>query len=331
VRTRSTFGRSSRRKKFGKPMAKRTSAQKEKSHLEKKSILRRISKIDKSITQKIAELQQKRGNCLCFPLLMGNQSITGSIVDDTFQELRTNYKNCGGKLDVIVHSGGGDIDSAYNLAMTFQKFGTAELNFIVPRWAKSAATLLVCAGNQIMMTPIAELGPLDPQITELNPLEKRLEQYSPLHVEATLDLIRGEYRNDNVKFADKLTERLQFPMTLGGIKKTLDIARQYLVKLLESRMLLGDHEKSEEIAKKLTTGYADHGFCVNADEARTIGLKAVDLDGEQLDIVMEIHKLGRERIQLQKKLRQGKLSDMLDALPPELLEKLEPSMKNGEQ
>ena len=118
------------------------------------------------------------------------------------------------KIDVIVDSSGGDIDAAYNLSNLFRRFAKEELNFIVPRWAKSAATLLVCSGDKIFMAPVTELGPLDPQITDFNPLEKRLEQFSPLHIGATLELIRKEFAGGNDKLAESLVERLQFPMRL---------------------------------------------------------------------------------------------------------------------
>jgi len=61
--------------------------------------------------------------------------------------------------------------------MLFREFGSEELNFIIPHWAKSAATLLVCSGDKIFMSPVAELGPLDPQITQMNLLEGRVNSF----------------------------------------------------------------------------------------------------------------------------------------------------------
>lgn len=285
-----------------------------------RELRKKIEKIEKLLDEKIAALGRERGDCVCFPLLMGDSSITASMVDDTFKEIRAKCKTCDGKLEILVESSGGDIDAAYNLAMLFRKYGTTHLKFIVPRWAKSAATLLVCSGDEILMSPVAELGPLDPQITALNPLENRIEQFSPLSIEATLDLIRNEYEEGSEKLAKGLTERLQFPLTLGTFMKSLDISEQYIVKLLESRMLKGNHEKSEEIAKRLTKGYADHGFCINVDEARNIGLSVGDLNENELDLVMEIHELCKQRTELERKFRQERISDALQGLPPAVIE-----------
>jgi len=67
-------------------------------------------------------------------------------------------------LCVVLHTSGGDPDAAYHLGIRLQDFAKERLVFIVPRYAKSAGTLLACAGDEIYLTPISELGPVDPQI-----------------------------------------------------------------------------------------------------------------------------------------------------------------------
>lgn len=286
-----------------------------------------ISELEKQIGQKLKDLQQTREDRLCFPFL--DVEITRSVVDDIFDDLRNKYQKCNGRLDVLIESGGGDIDSAYNLSMLFRKFGAKELNFIVPRWAKSAATLLVCSGDKIFMSPVAELGPLDPQITQMNLLEGRLEQFSPLHIGSTLDMIREEFESGSEKLAKGLIERLQFPITLGGFLKSCEIGEQYLIKLLETRMLSNSKEKSKSkrIAKRLTKGYADHGFCINIDEAKSLGLEVFDLSERELNLVWELHRLNDKKRKIQEKIHSDKVMNMIKELPPEILDKLPKPLK----
>jgi Serine dehydrogenase proteinase len=178
--------------------------------------------------------------------------------------------------------------------LLFREFAPEKLHFIIPRWAKCAATLLACSGDEILMTPPAELGPLDPQITEMNPLEKRMEQFSPLHIESTLELIREEFANGHEKLATGLLNRLQFPLTLA-----LYISKQYMLELLSTRMLKDDNKKAKEISERLTTGFVDHSYCIKIGEVLKIGLKASSLTGEQLNIVWDIHKLHKKRGELE--------------------------------
>lgn len=289
----------------------------------------KIKQLDKKLEGLVKDFQKARNDRYCFPLLIGDAKITHSIVDDIFDDIKSNCKKFNGKIDVLIDSGGGDLDAAYNLANLLRKYAPSELHFFIPRWAKSAATLLVCSGDIIYMTPVAELGPLDPQITEFNPLEKRLEQFSPLHIEATLELIRQEFKKGSKELANGLMERLQFPLTLGSFSKSLDIAIQYLTKLLSTRMLSDeDPKKINDIAIKLTKGYSDHGFSINLDETKSIGLKAEEIEPDLLEIVWNIHKVNKEKMKIKIGMEQSRLNDLLKNVPPELLEKIPGSLRD---
>ncbi|MDA2912035.1 hypothetical protein MYX04_14035, partial [Nitrospiraceae bacterium AH_259_D15_M11_P09] len=168
----------------------------------------------------------------------------------------------------------------------------------------------------------AELGPMDPQITTFNPFEKRMEEFSPLHIDSTFELIREEYKNGNDKLADKLMEKLQFPLTLGGYKKSLDISKQYLEKLLSTRMLKDDIPKAKGVAKRLTEGYADHGFCINAQEAAQIGLKVDVLDPRERGVIWNIQKLALKKSNIEAEKRKKEMQKKIKDLPPDILDKL---------
>jgi len=86
------------------------------------------------------------------------------------------------KLAVVLFSSGGDIDEAYILATYLQDLAREKLVFYIPRYAKSAATLLALAGDEVVLLPVAELGPVDPVIydsrraihtTTVNPRDTR--------------------------------------------------------------------------------------------------------------------------------------------------------------
>lgn len=288
-----------------------------------------VAEVEKALDQQIAELQKTCGNnTLCFPLLMTEDHIDAKLVDKVYDRLMDLLPqgNPDGKLIVVLHSSGGDIDAAFNIAQLLRRYAPTELEFVVPRWAKSAATLLACAGDKITMTPVAELGPLDPQITQMNPMEQRLERFSPLHIESTLELIRNEFRNGNKELAEGLLQRLQFPLTLGSFKKSLELGIQYLEKLLTTRMLKDQHQKAKEVAKRLTEGYADHGFCINIEEARAIGLNVQEMDQSQLALVWKIHKLVRRRSDLEAENRRKEMAKKLKDIPAELLDNLPPEL-----
>lgn len=67
------------------------------------------------------------------------------------------------QLSVLLNSPGGFIESAYKMILTLRRY-VDDIEVMVPRWAKSAATFFCLGANTIYLGTDGELGPLDPQI-----------------------------------------------------------------------------------------------------------------------------------------------------------------------
>lgn len=71
----------------------------------------------------------------------------------------------GEPIDLLLQTGGGNIDAAEKLVtMMRKKTGSARLRIIVPDYAKSAGTLMVLGADSVVMSDTSELGPIDPQV-----------------------------------------------------------------------------------------------------------------------------------------------------------------------
>jgi hypothetical protein len=277
----------------------------------KEKLSANIKNKETTVSEKIKKLEEVRER-RCYPLLFDPDTpIDSKLVGKVFYDLRKNFKDCDGTLDVLICSTGGEPDAAYNLAMLFRKYGSKKLNFIVPRMAKSAATILACASDKILMTPIAELGPLDVQIFRLEIKSDSIEPtvFSPMHVELTLDMIRKEYNEGNESLAKALLERIQSPILLSSFIKANEISEQYTTKLLNTRMLKDQNDKVSEISKQLTRGYAHHGFCINIEEARELGLVVEEIPDDQIDLINEIQMTQDKIYELQSRINNLKSDD----------------------
>lgn len=254
-------------------------------------------------------------------LFLGDESISRDTVTTVYDKLEKEYKGIK-KLDVIIDSGGGDIDSAYLLAKLFRKYASERLTFIVPRWAKSAATLTVCGGDEIIMGPISELGPLDPQITEINPLEpEKSIRLTPLAIRSTLDLIEEELSRGKRELAHMMAEQL-LPLKLGVYLKSLEIGQRYQEELLKSRMLCKHKDKEKicsTIAEKFAKGYPDHGFCIDAEEASKLNLNILQPKKNEWSLIWQIYKLyDEERTRKFNLETKRELDNLLDRLKEDL-------------
>lgn len=67
------------------------------------------------------------------------------------------------KIDILIHSPGGSAEATEQLVSMLRE-NYKDIRFIIPRMAKSAATMLTLSGNKILMDDRSELGPTDPQV-----------------------------------------------------------------------------------------------------------------------------------------------------------------------
>jgi hypothetical protein len=67
------------------------------------------------------------------------------------------------KIDIFIHSPGGSAETTEQLVSMLRE-NFKDIRFIIPRMAKSAATMLALSGNKILMDDRSELGPTDPQV-----------------------------------------------------------------------------------------------------------------------------------------------------------------------
>lgn len=91
--------------------------------------------------------------------------INASVKDAFFsarEELRKSRRD-GKRTAILIDSLGGDAKSAFQLATLLRRYCEGFVA-VVPRYAKSAATLLTIGADEVILGRCAELGPLDTQI-----------------------------------------------------------------------------------------------------------------------------------------------------------------------
>ena len=139
------------------------------------------------------------------------------------------------------------------------KLSKGKFSVLIPYYAKSAATLLSLAADEIVMGPMGELGPVDPSVANIfNPLidEKDPQKGNiPISVEdvmAYFDLAKNKF---GIKSDEELTKIFNkfveanpsiHPLALGNVNRTHN-----LIKILAKRLLKSHKEpmKEEEIDK----------------------------------------------------------------------------------
>lgn len=189
----------------------------------------------------------------------------------------------GDKLDLVLHSPGGSLEVTEQIVQYLR----AKYNYIraiVPQNAMSAATMLACACDEIVMGKQSAIGPIDPQITIPNPNGSTLQlpAYSILE---DFETAKREIAQDQGKAAVWLPKVMQIPIgTLDYCKKSIEVSKEKVETWLGSYMF---HGEAPEIASSIAAWLGDyqqhktHGRPIAIDLARAKGLKVVPLEDDQ--------------------------------------------------
>ncbi|MBK5275944.1 MAG: hypothetical protein JJE30_12945 [Desulfuromonadales bacterium] len=182
---------------------------------------------------------------------------------------------------LVLYSSGGLIASAYLIGKLCRQYCNGKFVVVVPRQAKSAATLLCCAADEIHMGSLSELGPIDPQIDNLPALGLKAS------VEHIADLIKTHPHASDM-FAKYLNMSLQL-IHLGYYERVAESASQYAERLLnlhESNLI----QKPSQIARDLVYSYKDHGFVIDKSDATEIfGQNVIKTDSEEYQLGNSIY------------------------------------------
>ena len=159
---------------------------------------------------------------------------------------------------LVLLSRGGSASSAYLIGKLCREYSKGKFIVAIPRYAKSAATLLSCAANEIHMGSMSELGPVDPQINGMPALGLKNS------VEHIAGLIK-KYPDASEMFAKYLHLSIE-PIQMGYYERVAESAMQY------AENLLSTHQNNlprlaKEIAEELVYKYKDHGFVIDTAEA----------------------------------------------------------------
>jgi hypothetical protein len=182
----------------------------------------------------------------------------------------------GPKLDVLIHSPGGYAEATETIVEEIRrKFGY--VRFIVPSYAKSAAAMMVMAGDEILMDEEAELGPIDPQMLTANgvvPAEAIKEQFRKASEE-----ILGDSKKVQVWFP--ILQALG-PGILVQCDNAIQLSQELVTDWLTKYMFRADKDgaaKAKKAANFLSahSEFKSHGRRIKLEHLNPFGLNLKNL------------------------------------------------------
>lgn len=236
-----------------------------------------------------------------YDFLLVNSSMDEPCFGEVLKQTAENKKNA--KLVLIIVTLGGYASPAYRIGRYLQSVYD-ELAVFVPSLCKSAGTLLATCGNELLISPFGEIGPLDVQLPQKDEILRRRSGLTtrtalldlPTHAfqlfeHFMLQIINASGGTVSFKLAadiaarvtgdamSKIYEQIN-PDCLAEDYRDLSIATQYGRRLNQFARNI-----DEEGIERLVNSYPSHDFVIDLEEARTL-FKRVDLPSQTLYNIM---------------------------------------------
>lgn len=181
------------------------------------------------------------------------------------------------KIDLVLYTRGGDINAVWPFVNLIREYCN-KFSVLIPYRAHSAGTMIALGADQIVMTEIGELSPIDPTITgPLNPrvVPKDPKSAIPISVEDVVSYIKlakeGEPKLKSeeslIRVFEKLTESVH-PLALGNVNRVHSQIRQLALHLLNLHPKKGRGD--EKIVNSFVEKLYSHQHAINRKEAATI-------------------------------------------------------------
>lgn len=199
----------------------------------------------------------------------------------------------GDKLDLIIHSPGGSAEAA-DAIVCYLRSKFNHIRVFVPHMAMSAATMICCAADEVVMGKHSFIGPIDPQITLQTGMGLR-----QVAAQAIIDQFEQAVKecNDPAKVRAWLPMLQQYgPDLLITCANASKLSRSLVENWLEKYMFAGEANAKQKAAS-ISTWMADHnqfnthGKPISCDEARAHGMNVGDLESDQplQDAILSCH------------------------------------------
>ncbi len=211
--------------------------------------------------------------------------IVFSITPDDIQGFMSALHGLKGEsLDLILHSPGGSMEAADQIVQYLRR-KYKHIRAIIPQNAMSAATMIACACDSIVMGKHSAIGPIDPQVTFptatgtfTSPAQAILDEF---------EQAKSEIKADNSTIPLWASKIQAYPHGfLQMCQTTLKLAKEKVEEWLAQYMFSGEAE-SQKKAKEIAAWLGDakehktHGRPIGIDQALAHGLKIEALEENQ--------------------------------------------------
>lgn len=228
-----------------------------------------------------------------------NARVAMDIIPIISEQLRKIGKT--NKIDLFLYTAGGDTMVPWRLVSMIREYCDT-FSVLVPYKAHSAGTMIALGADEIVMSDLSEISPIDPSTANaFNPSDPTNSQNKiPISVEdviAYFDLAKNKFGiktdEDLTKIFNKFTESNPqiHPLALGNVNRTHNLIRLIAKRLLKSHKDPIKDEQIDKIVEYFTEKLYSHQYFIGRKEAKEeLGVKSVvDADIELSNLMSNLY------------------------------------------
>jgi hypothetical protein len=253
----------------------------------------------------LAQLEQARSSRVLVYWTSPIARIADPVVIPLFDQLSAIGKT--DRLDLFLQTGGGDVEVPWRVVSLVREY-CDHFAVIVPHRAASAGTLLALGADEIVMTPLSVLGPIDPSRGHpLLPRREGQDEAEPISVQDmrhAMQFIReaAGSATDNPYTPEALAQIFAalfdkiHPLVIGAIEQSYALSKLIGTRCLETHMTAdGDAAKIEQIVDTLCDDFKSHAYQIPRGEAKKVGLKVSDATEPEQAAITDLLKFYLQR------------------------------------
>lgn len=213
-----------------------------------------------------------------------NARVAMDVIPVISKQLQTIRKT--ENIDLFLYSAGGDTMVPWRLVSMIREY-CDKFSVLIPYKAHSAATMIALGADEVVMSDLSELSPIDPSTANVfNPADTQNPQNKiPISVEdvmAYFDLAKNKFgiKNDEElsRIFNKFVEANPqiHPLALGNVNRIHNLIRMLAKRLLKSHKAPMKEEEIEKLVDYFTEKLYSHQYFIGRKEAKEdLGLRTV--------------------------------------------------------
>ncbi len=246
-----------------------------------------------SLSTQIAEIQKLRGN----PLIVYASMINDDSVRILYECLRRQGRR--DRLDLVLSTLGGQVTAARQIGLLLRDY-VNHLTILVPYRARSAGTLLCLCASELVLGPLAELGPIDSHLSVIHPAPPDAPGMISARDIYTFRQMAEDWfgvtrEEDRLQVLALLAQRV-FPTTLSSFYRFDEQSRHIAGELLKYQLPDAEKAERDRIVDQLAGGWYTHDYAISRAEARDLGLRVRFASSEEEGLLWELLLACREQI-----------------------------------